>query len=99
MTLESREWNDHPPIPNQRNLSRFLIPAHSGKKAHVCQDTSTDVWTMDVRTDRRLHNSDSRDEGSRTRESIVPRAVHKGRRLGGRGGREGSGFGNLVHRQ
>lgn len=61
------------------NLSRLLIPAHSGKKERVCQGASTDdVRTTYRWTDGRLHNSDSGDEGSPTgrRRGIVPRAQY-----------------------
>lgn len=87
-----------PSDPESENLSRFLIPAHSGKKEHVCQDTSYGRWTYE-RTDGYITPTVETKGRGPARESIVLRAVYKGRRLGGRRGKGGPGFGNLVHRQ
>jgi len=69
------------PIPNKKSIA--LLNPGSFREERARLSRHVDGRMDDGRTDGRLHNSDSRDEGSKTSESIVLRAVHKGRRLGG----------------
>jgi len=70
-------------VPNQRIYRALLNPVSFKEERARLSGRRRTYGRTDGRTDGRLHNSDSRDEGSKTRRKrgIVLRAVHKKRRL------------------